>query len=212
MRSLSVLIAVMAMFSVVPAFAAKEKPKAEPTPFSKINEEFEKAGPAKIDDVDGYYSGRCYEASAKTQILPGLLAFVDYGAGPAYPELTERYVYRFSKYMVPDTFELPMTDETKKNLVKSISSYPATSYLSPAKEQQTGIAYAEFFSNTLSPALEVQIRKTGNVFFAQTKVVAGVELDSRVLNKRVEFEKGTVVEICYYFKRVFSKAEIDQLR
>lgn len=217
--NMKVLILTLAMLAFAPAFAAKEKaapkpkPVEQPTPFSELAEAWEKGTPLKFDEVDGFYSGRCYERSAKTTMLPGLLAIQSVDAGPHFPNKSENYIcrsYNSAKYPTADAYDHISTDEQKKKLLENMGRYSL--YLSQAKEEEKGLTYAEYFGGTLTPAHKGEFRKLNGYFLFRFITVAGVEMNERATGYRKEFDAGVVTEYCYFFKQIIPKADISKYR
>lgn len=215
MKKLSLSLS-LAVFVVAAPFVMAAKPEAKPvevsTPFSKLASEFEAAGPAKFDDIDGYYSGRCFEHVNKNVLLPGLLATVDFSAGPNLPQAGQRYAFRFNKYLAPDIWEHYDTDEEKKALVKEVVGRPFDVPASTATEKSSGLVYQDYFSETRRVALETEIRRAGDLFYSRTKTLTAVLAYSRTAGRQVDVNAGVVTEYCYYYKQILSRADVEKFR
>lgn len=213
------LVFVLALFASASAFAGnnkpapKPKPVEAPTPFSELAAIWESAAPLKFDDIDGIYSGRCYERAGKSAMLPGLLVIQTYDAGPNFPKNSENYVTRYyhsDKYPAPDAFDLISTDDQKKKLFENIPRIGKTS--SVAKEEEKSLTYSEFFDGTRTPATKAEYRVSNGLFIVRFNAVAGVVLTERVTAQRKEFNAGDVTEYCYFFKQIIPRADISKYR
>lgn len=213
------LILALTMLASATAFAGKEKPAPkpkpveQPTPFSELAEAWEKGMPVKFDEVDGFYSGRCYERSAKSTVLPGLLAIQTVDAGPNFPTKSENYIcrsYNTSKYPTADAYDHISTDEQKKKLLENVGRY--SQYMSQAKEEEKGLTYTEYFGGTLTPAHKGEIRMSNGYFLFRFITVAPLEMTERATGYRKEFDAGVVTEYCYFFKQIIPKADISKYR
>lgn len=216
MKALALALTIL---SYSPAFAAKDKPAPkpkpveQPTPYSELASAWENGGPLMFDQIDGFYSGRCYERDAKSIMLPGLLAIQTYDAGPNFPKYSENYVHRFyysEKYPAPDAFDLISTDEQKKKLFEQLPRFSRT--ISPAKNEEKGLTYSEYFNGTLQPALKAEARMSNGLVVLRYQAVAGVEITVRATGERKSFDAGATTEYCYFFKQIVLKTEISKYR
>lgn len=216
MRSLNLFTVAVFVLAAPLAMAAKPEVKAKPaevlTPFSKLASEFDTAGPVKLDEIDGYYSGRCFEHVNKSVVLPGLLATVDFSAGPNLPQADQHFAFRFNKYLVPDIWEHHDTDQEKKALIKEVVERPFEVPASTATEKPSGIVYQDYFEGTRSAALETEIRKAGDLFYSRTKTLTGVMAYSRTAGRQLDINSGVVTEYCYYYKQVLSRVDVEKFR
>ena len=183
--------------------------------YTHLAKQFEAAGPLTLAELDGWYSGRCFERLHKATALPGLLVISESGLGPQFPNSTQTHIKNYigsGLLSNPETFDLINTEQELASLAKLVFESIALR-VKPAKVESKGLLVEELFSNENNVATRLEIRKINDLFYSRlTTATHRVEHWSRASAQYFTHEKGAVIEICYFFKKIIDKAEIERLK
>lgn len=188
---------------------------AAPSPFDQILTKFSSAQTLTFADIDGWYSGRCFERTGKETALPGLLTITESALGPQFPGESQTYVLKFVGMDSRNNaafFDHLNSAEEKEKLARLVHSQTPTD-AKPSRVTPKQIETDIFFSDSRDIGTTLELRRDGAMFYMVERAKAPIRYSwRRTSNEGVEYKRGDVVEVCYYFLRIMSRQEADSLR
>jgi hypothetical protein len=200
------LISTMTIFFTLPALGA--------TAFDDLVTQFNSAQPVKFADIDGWYSGRCFESAAKNVALPGLLAIADFTSGPRFPSQTYLLNLRgLESGRQADFFDRIDTPEEKAKLATYVFSGIANRARTSI-EKSSGTVTEILMSNANKAGTYMEFRRANQTVIMVERANADIVFDygRRNSNASETFKKGQIVEVCYYFLKIMTLQEAGTLR
>lgn len=159
--------------------------------YSTIKQWFEDGQNVRFEDVEGFYAGRCYYETTRIKPSYALLGVYkrlqnSYDHGPAFPDYYEKKVmalHRTYYANVGESFDENSIDEAKASLNRFWNSVTPLNYY----EGTISSAHTDSKYKPISV-----VRRYENYY-----------VSALIIGKSHEdFQKGQIIFVCYYFKKL----------
>ena len=169
------------------------------TPFEVLKRDFENGQNVSYEEVEGFYSGRCYSMSRPNKAFAGNLGIYESDKyshhRPNFSESVRKvFVLSGREYIPPESF-----DNVEAQTLRFIMDEFSEIY-THLEDYRGTIASRRIFNG--EEILLRPVRKSGNLLIS-----VGIALQSHrdwpdKLDTSIEFEEGDTIMACYFFKKL----------
>ncbi|MCH2535144.1 MAG: hypothetical protein MK008_11940 [Bdellovibrionales bacterium] len=156
--------------------------------FSTIKQWFEEGHNVRFEEIEGFYSGRCYREDARNKPDHGVLGVYkkkqNYDHGPAFPDI---YIKKLVAAKKESQYSRDSFDDYTSGMAKKTLDNIFWQKSSPIIDYYGTVSSYKVNSNNI-----LAVRRYNNYY-----VLAGI-----VGETTEDFKKGYIWEVCYFFKKL----------
>lgn len=160
--------------------------------FERLRAYYDQATEPTVEDLSGWYTGRCYQVSDQNRSLSQLLVGESreipqnpQDHGPLFPPTTEFKIMLIIYPSQPANFYDNLTDEIVQEVQSLIENNLSKITVATHVDGALASQYSE-------GDLEYRIRKSGNFLFSKLVLLRDIS----------NYKAGDTAFFCYYFKKV----------